>query len=143
MISARSRWHLESGERPLPCTAWRSRTQPAALAGNPRMTLFQRALDESYRNFVLAARDADASPELAALFYEVVRDLTSCLVSMLPTQRRLYAYCAIETLRIAITTGFRDLDRLQKDAALAPLRSRADFQQLLTKDPTPVVPSPR
>src|SRR5262249_29885821 len=42
-----------------------------------------------------------------------------------------YAEEAVYVLRQAVACGFRDAERLRRDPALEPLRSRADFQQLL------------
>ncbi len=44
---------------------------------------------------------------------------------------RRYADRAMESLRKAVGQGFRDVDYLKQAMSLAPLRSRADFQQLL------------
>ncbi len=47
-------------------------------------------------------------------------------------ERTLYLDQAMETLRRAVAGGFTDGDRLRKESAMAPLRSREEFQKLLT-----------
>ncbi len=44
-----------------------------------------------------------------------------------------FASKAMELLRAAIASGFKDADRLHKDEDLDVLRSRQDFQELLTQ----------
>jgi serine/threonine-protein kinase len=46
-------------------------------------------------------------------------------------ERALYLDQAMETLRRAVASGFSDGDRLGRESALAPLRSREEFQKLL------------
>ncbi len=46
-------------------------------------------------------------------------------------QRHRHADEALATLRQAVRQGYRDAERLRRDRALAALRGRADFQELL------------
>jgi len=44
-----------------------------------------------------------------------------------------YAARAVELLRQAVATGFRDVPTLRKDSALDAVRHREDFKQLLAE----------
>jgi tetratricopeptide (TPR) repeat protein len=44
-----------------------------------------------------------------------------------------YGDRALKLLQLAVKHGFNDVQRLKKDPALAPLRSRADFQELVAE----------
>jgi tetratricopeptide (TPR) repeat protein len=48
-------------------------------------------------------------------------------------ERAKYADLALETLRQAISKGFTDVPRLEKDQAFEPLRGRAEYGQLLQR----------
>ena len=69
----------------------------------------------------------------------IARELTLCSVKARDgTTGVLYADRAMVFLRRAIESGYRDLETLRTDAIFNPLRSRADFGDLLadTKFPT-------
>jgi hypothetical protein len=48
-------------------------------------------------------------------------------------ERDEHAKQAVESLRRALARGFKDVARLRKDPALAPLHGRADFEKLLAE----------
>jgi tetratricopeptide (TPR) repeat protein len=48
-------------------------------------------------------------------------------------ESRKYYDLALETLRQALACGFRDAERLEKDADLEPLRSGSEFKQLVAE----------
>src|SRR5262249_52872063 len=84
-------------------------------------------------------------PENPAELYQVACELAQCVPlvargrdALSPeeqAERQKYADLALETLRQAVAHGFRDLDRLQKEPDLAPLRSRPEFQKFLDEFP--------
>jgi hypothetical protein len=61
-------------------------------------------------------------------------DLALCipLAAADQAERRRYADLALDTLRQAIGQGFQDARALKEDVAWQPLRTRAEFQELLT-----------
>jgi hypothetical protein len=97
-----------------------------------------------------AKLSAESGPEL----YAAARDLAKCIPlvgkdqgSLTPeeeAERNAYAEQAVQLLQQAIAKGFKDLSRLSKDTALAPLRDREDFQKLLPPgNPSPPGAGPR
>lgn len=79
-------------------------------------------------------------PREAGELYGVVRTFASCAslarrdtppVRLPDAGRRAYLDAAMNVLRQAVAAGFRDVRRLTEDAALDPLRPRADFQAIV------------
>ena len=48
-----------------------------------------------------------------------------------PAKQQVYADRAMELLRKAVATGYKDVTHMKQDKDLDPLRSRPDFQKLL------------
>jgi serine/threonine-protein kinase len=73
-------------------------------------------------------------PGDAGELYGAARDfaLASAALKSRPASRRC-AELALEALRQAVKAGFRDAERARTDQALEGLRSRAEFQELLTQ----------
>jgi serine/threonine-protein kinase len=59
--------------------------------------------------------------------------IASAAVQNDPPLAEQYARRAVELLKRAVATGFKDVKRLKEDKDLAPLRGRADFAQLLAE----------
>ena len=122
-------------------------SQCSALARNPRRATFWQSLKECFGHLTSAAEGEELSPEEAELFYEVARDLASCIVAtggfetdFAETARvglRWTSDRAMESIRIALAGGLRDVERFRTDEAIDPLRSRADFQDLLVELESP------
>ncbi|GIW96455.1 MAG: hypothetical protein KatS3mg110_4496 [Pirellulaceae bacterium] len=103
-----------------------------------------------YAEAAQAARKlASVRPEDAQDSYDAACFLARCVVlahrdQKLAQQQReetasAYADQAMDLLRRSVERGFRDAEKLNKDADLTPLRERDDFQELLAelqaKDP--------
>ena len=56
-------------------------SQCSALARNPRRATFWQSLKECFGHLTSAAEGEELSPEEAELFYEVARDLASCIAA--------------------------------------------------------------
>jgi tetratricopeptide (TPR) repeat protein len=126
-----------------------------ALARAPAVARYSRALAGHYGTLAEAARAAGRPGESAAalleqrrLYHDQPQELYRIACELVQTvrvagqgkaepsaeeqaQRRHCADLAVETLREALAHGYRDLDRLRSDPALAELRDRDDFQGLL------------
>jgi serine/threonine protein kinase len=82
-------------------------------------------------------------PKDAGELYEVARDLALCVpmvgkgkTGLTPAEqaeRDKYVDQALETLRQAISAGFKDVEHLKKDKDFDPLRSRDEFKKLLSE----------
>jgi serine/threonine protein kinase/tetratricopeptide (TPR) repeat protein len=80
-------------------------------------------------------------PADAAELYQAARELARASAAAAPgkaepseterAERDKYAGLAVEALRQALRSGFKDMERLQKDPDLQRLRGRADFQDAL------------
>ncbi|HEY1860927.1 MAG TPA: hypothetical protein VGG61_11260, partial [Gemmataceae bacterium] len=55
------------------------------------------------------------------------------LIDAEKAERDKYADLIVETLRQARAKGFKDAERMRKDAELDPVRQREDFQKLLSE----------
>src|SRR5262249_25134814 len=71
-------------------------------------------------------------PGNASQRYRAAADLARCvaLAGDREAERKRYGDLALAELRAAVKAGFRDLEQLQTDEALAPLRDHADFPEL-------------
>jgi serine/threonine protein kinase/tetratricopeptide (TPR) repeat protein len=84
-----------------------------------------------------------AAPDARAVNYQATGFLARCAALAGQDQKLTaesrnrtvedYARRAVERLREAVRAGFRDGKKIQTDGDLATLRSRADFQELLTE----------
>jgi tetratricopeptide (TPR) repeat protein len=128
-----------------------------ALQANPRNPTYRSAFRNNRRGMcevlwglgdhAAVRQEAD---ELARCGYDPCNDTyaAACLVArcvLLAAQdgqlseekrqelARTYADRALELLRQAVGHGYRDAAEMKQDPALAPLRPRADFQQLLAE----------
>jgi tetratricopeptide (TPR) repeat protein len=129
----------------------------AALKANPRNPTYRRF----YRNhlYVLtvvhaglleqedAVRTALARRDLGWNAPADAYDAACCLSECIPIVARhpklddkqrkeaaqFYGDAAMKLLREAVSKGYKDVARLRKDAALAPLRQREDFQKLVAQ----------
>ena len=118
-------------------------SQCSALARNPRRATFWQSLKECFGHLTSAVEGEELSPEEAELFYAVSRDLASCIAAaagfetdLAETARvglRWTSDRAMESIRIALAGGLRDVERFRTDEAMDPLRSRTDFQDLLVE----------
>jgi tetratricopeptide (TPR) repeat protein len=129
--------------------------QRTALALEPRNQVSRQHLRNHYANLTrallelgdhaAAARAAAEVPQVSPQGWRenllVAEFLARCAASAgkdtgLSEERRRaladeYAGRAVALLREAVDKGYKDLERLQKDRGLLPLRSRADFQKLV------------
>jgi serine/threonine-protein kinase len=129
--------------------------QRVAVEKVPEMTQYRQRLSGHYHNLAELLRRlgcpgeaADASrecqklwPHHSAELYQVACELARCvplvgrgnpdLTPQEQAQRDQYANQALEALRQALVAGFRNLEQLQQDVDLDPLRSRDDFKKLL------------
>jgi hypothetical protein len=64
--------------------------------------------------------------------YGVARELALC-IPLVGKGKMPLADQAMTVLQKAFARGFKDRNQMQEDHALAPLRSRDDFQELLKK----------
>jgi serine/threonine-protein kinase len=126
-----------------------------ALARAPAVARYARALAGHYGSLAEVARAAgrpdeatEALLEQRRLCQDQPRELYRIACALVQTaravgqgqagpspeeeaRRRRCADLAVETLRAAVARGYRDLDRLRTDPALAELRDRDDFRGLL------------
>jgi tetratricopeptide (TPR) repeat protein len=119
--------------------------QRGALALAPNQARFLNLLVGHYRDLgrVHRALGQPSGAAKAALarrglrpgdpfeLYDVARELALCIPPPSRGEGGDYADRSMETLRWAISAGFRDGDRLGKDPAFAPLRRRDDFRTLM------------
>src|SRR5262249_28324252 len=111
-------------------------------------TDYRELLSEAYRDQARLQRDAGQAtaavatllelrelwPGHARRLYQVARELALCLPQLGQDKIEGNAAAqALETLRQAITAGYRDTPSLQNERALDPLRGRADFQALVAQ----------
>jgi tetratricopeptide (TPR) repeat protein len=110
---------------------------------------YRADLSATYHHLASAYRSARRPAEAAATALECkklwpdnptelvkiagAQALCSPLVGKDEAERRKYGDQALETLHQAVAKGFKDAPQLQKDAALAPLRSREEFQTLVRR----------
>jgi tetratricopeptide (TPR) repeat protein len=104
------------------CQRALGRHQPSAAAAQERLRLYPDDADVLY----------GAACQLAQCVPLVGKDKAE-LTAAEQDQRRRYADRARDALRQALDKGFKDAERLQKDPDLDPLRSRADFKELLDR----------
>jgi tetratricopeptide (TPR) repeat protein len=131
------------------------RYQQAALSANPRNPLFGQRLADSYKTLaqmlIQLAEHAAAAKVAAELprvwpgraqdAYDAAGLIARCVPlaqqdESLPEAKRhevarAYGDQALAFLQEALQKGYNDIAHLKKDPNLDPLRSRADFQQLL------------
>jgi tetratricopeptide (TPR) repeat protein/tRNA A-37 threonylcarbamoyl transferase component Bud32 len=129
----------------------------AALRANPGHPYYRAVLHENGQALAQArlglgehAAAAAAAEEMVRIGYDPVNDpyqaaciLAGCVPlaekdAKLPESRRPklsqdYAERAMTLLRQAVAKGYKDAAQMKKDKDLAPLRSRPDFQILLTE----------
>jgi hypothetical protein len=123
----------------------------------PQVRQFRQFLNNHYRYLARVQRQlgrlaaaAAASVERAKLYpdnpqqvYAVACELALCLplvgkgkaelTKEEQAERQKYADQVMAMLRQAVAAGFDDAGRLKTDKALAPLRTRDDFKQLLAE----------
>jgi tetratricopeptide (TPR) repeat protein len=65
-------------------------------------------------------------------FYSLAGELAACAALSIdkPAERQQFSDEAMQALRQAIASGYRDADKLRSDKKLDPLRQRPDFQKL-------------
>jgi hypothetical protein len=78
-----------------------------------------------------AAEDAFSAAVVLAYCAGIVETDTRVAPAKRPEMARAYADRAMGLLKQAVGRGFCDAARLRNNAAFAPLRQRADFQELL------------
>jgi tetratricopeptide (TPR) repeat protein len=123
------------------------RLQTEALAQAPELTQYREDLSKHYENLTRLYRDQnrpveayETSLEQQKLWttnpeqlFAVARDVALC-INLLPadkqTERERCAEQSLEILRQALRHGYNAGDQLH-NSAFDPLRSRADFQELL------------
>jgi tetratricopeptide (TPR) repeat protein len=127
----------------------------AALGARPQDTAFRvayrdhlMALAESRRGLTDHVQLASTAAELARFSYEPIEDTYSAacwIAGCVPLAKKdatlsegrrtelaqSYTQQALALLKQAVTHGFADVSRMQKDPDLEPLRSRAEFPKLL------------
>jgi tetratricopeptide (TPR) repeat protein len=121
---------------------------PEVRSSRSLLTTHYNLLAEIERRAGLPAAGRDAVRERRKLAPEDAGNLYGCAVELVfcaeavgqgkpartaAEQAEYEAYLdeALQTLRQAVTHGFRDLRKLHTDKYLAPLRPRADFRELL------------
>jgi serine/threonine-protein kinase len=126
-----------------------------AFSRAPDVVPYRRYFGEHYRLLAAAERRLgdpagaaaaalerrDLWPEDPAELVGVARDLALCIsivdlasggtIEGRSDGRRTYADLAVDTLRQAIASGFRDLALLHTDHDLEPIRPREDFRRLM------------
>lgn len=121
-------------------------SQRKAFDAAPQIFKYRDFLNKQYRNLARCLgelkRPGDAVtatlerrtlwPADPARLYEVACDLALSAGQQDGDGRERTAALAVETLRQASAAGFKDVRKLQTDPALASLRDRNDFRQLLT-----------
>jgi len=131
--------------------------QRLAIEINPENAMFHQFLRNHYSTLAtillqleehvdaaqVAAELAGASPHRAAESYNAACFLARCIPlangdAALPGPARQaaaddYARRAIAQLKVAVASGFNDLNHIDKDPDLEALRDRDDFRQLLEK----------
>jgi tetratricopeptide (TPR) repeat protein len=131
--------------------------QHAAFTKAPHMLRYQQELIRHYRQLTTVLLQSGKPAEAATStlerrkfllsdpvdFYDVACDLARCVplvgtdkTDLTPAEQaecQKYAKLAVEALQQAIDNGFKNVDRMKKDEALASLRSWADFQELINK----------
>ncbi|MCI0458753.1 MAG: serine/threonine-protein kinase [Gemmataceae bacterium] len=124
-------------------------SQCLALEKAPRDIGYRQLLSEEYFALARLQRElghrTDASrtllkcrelwPENPNQLYEVARELALCvpLAGKDQAEQHKYADQAMEVLQQTVRGGFKDVERMKKDPNLNPLRSRADFKDLLAQ----------
>jgi serine/threonine protein kinase/Flp pilus assembly protein TadD len=122
--------------------------QRLACARAPTMFPFRRALTEQYvalaRMLGLAARGDEAiqamrarrefGPMAPSDLYDIACVLSLCVPHAKDdAQRQSLTAEAIDTLRTAVASGWRDAPHASRDPDLAPLRGSAEFRRLVTE----------
>jgi hypothetical protein len=124
---------------------------------HPRAVQYQGSLSNAFRGVGRAEAAAGHPVEARDAFerasrldralagnYLVARYNLACSLALMipvsePDRREALAGQAIETLRTAISAGYANISNLKHDSDLDALRSRADFQALLTATPARTV----
>jgi eukaryotic-like serine/threonine-protein kinase len=131
--------------------------QQLALQAQPRHPPYRQFLRHHYANLAkalgrlgehvelarVAEKLSEVFPENPAGWYEAAGALALCVsltakdATQTPGQRdelaKAYADRAIRMLRTAVQKGFKDAGHLKQNPDLDPLRSRADFKELLAE----------
>jgi tetratricopeptide (TPR) repeat protein len=132
--------------------------QRSALAQDPRNSRYQQFLHNHYVGLGHALRATNQPAEAIAPLREALKldprsslahyHLACCWAAQIPksapgkpltaaeqTQAEQLALQAVAALQDAVRHGYDDWQQLRDDPALAPLRSRPDYQELLAKSP--------
>jgi tetratricopeptide (TPR) repeat protein len=108
--------------------------EPRQLAGHyTLLAAVERALGRPDEAVQATQKRLDLLPDDANELYLAARDLglTAAAPKGEPAARSRAAGLAVDALRRAVAAGFRDAERARTDPALAPVRARPEFQQLL------------
>jgi serine/threonine-protein kinase len=94
----------------------------------------ERDLGRADEAVATTAKRMELWPDDAGVLYAAARDLalTGAAPKTAPAARPRCADLAVRALRLAVKAGFRNGERARTDPALASLRGRDDFRQLLT-----------
>jgi eukaryotic-like serine/threonine-protein kinase len=130
--------------------------QRAAFAGAPRVAIFRKYLAGACRRVADLALSAGNTAEAVAVTRErrelypadgtnlygcaadfaraaALADKSNQGSAESRSRSREYGGLALETLRLALRAGFKDADKLRKDAAFACFRDRPEFEKLLAE----------
>jgi tetratricopeptide (TPR) repeat protein len=122
--------------------------QQTAFTKCPEVFLFRVRLSASYAGLALTLRAQMRANEAAAVArrrmelwkdnpietYNVARELSLCVpIARDNSIKQALEAEAVEVLRRAVETGWRDALQTCRDANLAPLRSRDDFRRLVAE----------
>jgi serine/threonine protein kinase/tetratricopeptide (TPR) repeat protein len=129
-----------------------------ALDRVPREPVYRRLLSGSYtfltqvecergqagEALAVMQKRLELWPDDAGELYAAARDSAGAVpgIKSQPASRRC-ADLALEALRQAVQVGFRNAEQARTDPALEPLRSRPEFQELLTQMSTGPAAPPR
>jgi serine/threonine-protein kinase len=129
----------------------------AALASNPRHPFYRRVYRDHRQTLAATllglgehASAAEAAADLAGIAFDPANDAyqaasffarcmplaemdRACTARQRQELARSYGDRAVQSLRQAIATGYKDIAHLQKDKDLDSLRQRDDFKKLVTE----------
>jgi tetratricopeptide (TPR) repeat protein len=120
-----------------------ARTRYAAILSQTlsEVAKWQRALGQAAAAAETALKRRALWPDNGTELYDAACELALCVPvigrgkpegsSTLDAERRRYADLALETLRAAVGHGFQDWNHMAKDPDLDPLRTRAEFREIL------------